>query len=364
MIGPKEQITTQQVAVILINTLLAVGILTLPRTSVEKIKTPDVWISVILGGLITILAGIVMVKLSQRFPKKTVYQYSEDIVGKWVGRLVSLVMVIYFFTVSAFEVRTLAEVTGFLLLEGTPSWAVIMPFMWVGLYLIIGGINPMAQLFEMILPVTVILFLLIAMMSFKLFEIDHLRPVLGAGIISVLKGVKTTTLAFTGLEYMLFLVAFMQKPDKAVKAMLVGIAIPMFFYVITVVRVIGAFSIDGMVSRTWPTIDLMRSFEIPGLIFERFKSLLLVIWIMQIFTSFTFVFYVAALGLAQLFKKSINPFIYGLIPVIYIISAIPRSIDELFKLGDIIGNAALYLFGLPPLILLIISKWRGGKHEA
>ncbi|WP_141434487.1 spore germination protein [Bacillus sp. 03113] len=364
MIGPKEQITTQQVAVILINTLLAVGILTLPRTSVEKIKTPDVWISVILGGLITILAGIVMVKLSQRFPKKTVYQYSEDIVGKWVGRLVSLVMVIYFFTVSAFEVRTLAEVTGFLLLEGTPSWAVIMPFMWVGLYLIIGGINPMAQLFEMILPVTVILFLLIAMMSFKLFEIDHLRPVLGAGIISVLKGVKTTTLAFTGLEYMLFLVAFMQKPDKAVKAMLVGITIPMFFYVITVVRVIGAFSIDGMVSRTWPTIDLMRSFEIPGLIFERFKSLLLVIWIMQIFTSFTFVFYVAALGLAQLFKKSINPFIYGLIPVIYIISAIPRSIDELFKLGDIIGNAALYLFGLPPLILLIISKWRGGKHEA
>ncbi len=200
MIGPKEQITTQQVAVILINTLLAVGILTLPRTSVEKVKTPDVWISVILGGLITILAGIVMVKLSQQFPKKTVYQYSEDIVGKWVGRLVSLVMDIYFFTVSAFEVRTLAEVTGFLLLEGTPSWAVIMPFIWGGLYLIIGGINPMAQLFEMILPVTVILFLLIAMMSFKLFEIDHLRPVLGAGIISVLKGVKTTTLAFTGLE--------------------------------------------------------------------------------------------------------------------------------------------------------------------
>ncbi len=92
---------------------------------------------------------------------------------------------------------------------------------------------------------------------------------------------------------MLFLVAFMQKPDKAVKVMLVGIAIPMFFYVITVVMVIGAFSIDGMVSRTWPTIDLMRSFEIPGLIFERFESLLLVIWIMQIFTSFTFVFYVA-----------------------------------------------------------------------
>ncbi|MGM7723563.1 spore germination protein [Metabacillus sp. Hm71] len=364
MINQKEKITTQQVAVILSNSILAVGILTLPRTSVEKMKTPDVWISVILGGLIAILAGIIMVKLCQRFPQKTVYQYSQDIVGKWAGRFISLIFVIYFFTVSAFEVRALAEVTGFLLLEGTPSWAVIMPFMWVGLYLIMGGINPMARLFEIILPITVILFLLITMMSFKLFEIDHLRPVLGSGVIPVLKGIKTTTLAFTGVEYILFLIAFMQKPNKAVKAVLVGISIPIFFYVITVIMVIGAFSVDGVILRTWPTIDLMRSFEIPGLIFERFESLLLVIWIMQIFTSFTIAFYIAALGLAHLFQKSIHPFIYVLIPIIYIISTIPKSIDELFKLGDIIGTIALYLFGLLPLILLIISKWRGGKYGA
>ena len=55
--------------------------------------------------------------------------------------------------------------------------------------------------------------------------------------------------------------------------------------------VIGALSIDGVVTRTWPTIDLMRSFEISGLIFERFESLLLVIWIMQIFATYTISYY-------------------------------------------------------------------------
>jgi spore germination protein len=49
--------------------------------------------------------------------------------------------------------------------------------------------------------------------------------------------------------------------------------------------VIGAFSVDGVVTRTWPTLDLML--EITGLIFERFESLLLVIWMMQMFSSFT-----------------------------------------------------------------------------
>ncbi|WP_249650817.1 GerAB/ArcD/ProY family transporter, partial [Lysinibacillus sp. D4A3_S15] len=82
--------------------------------------------------------------------------------------------------------------------------------------------------------------------------------------------------------------------------------------VITVVTKLGALSIEGFKTSTWPTIELMRSFEIPGLIFERFESFLLVIWIMQIFATFTITYYTAALGLSQLFKKSMHPFLYGL----------------------------------------------------
>ncbi|MGM0875146.1 MAG: spore germination protein [Bacillota bacterium] len=364
ILSPKDRMTTPQAAVILSNYILAAGNLTLPRTSVEKVKTPDVWITVFLGGLIARIAGLITVKLSQQFPEKTFYQYSQEIVGKWVGGFLSLLLVGYFFSLSAFEVRALAEVTGFLLLEGTPTWAVIMPFMWVGLYLILGGINPIAGLLEIIFPITVILFLLIALMSFKRFEIDHLRPVLGLGIIPVLKGIKTTALAFTGPEIRLLLLAFMKQPNKAVKAVLIGVSIPLVFYMITVVMVIGASSVDGVVTRTWPSIDLIRSFEIPGLIFERFESLLLVIWIMHIFAIFTIAYYAAALGLAQLFKKNIHPFMYGLLPVIYIISEIPKTTNDLFKLGDMIGNVALYLFGLLPLLLRIISRWKVGKHEA
>ncbi|MED3836044.1 GerAB/ArcD/ProY family transporter, partial [Peribacillus frigoritolerans] len=245
----------------------------------------------------------------------------------------------------------------------TPTWAIIMIFMWVGLYLIIGGINPIARLFEIILPLTVILFLVVTFMSIKIFEIDNLRPVLGEGITPVLKGVKTTALAFSGPEIMLLLIPFMNQPKKAVKALLVGVSIPLIFYVITVVMVIGALSVDGVVTRTWPTLDLIRSFEISGLIFERFESLLLVVWIMQIFATFTITYFAAALGLAQLTKKSIHPFMFGLLPILYIIAMIPKNMNDLFKQGDFVGNIALFLFGLLPLLLLIISRIKGGKYE-
>ncbi|HDV4620643.1 TPA: GerAB/ArcD/ProY family transporter, partial [Bacillus anthracis] len=280
----KDRITTAQAVVIIVNYILGTGILTLPRASVEKVKTPDVWLSVILGGILAMVSGVIMVKLSQQFPDKTFYQYSQDIVGKWIGRLLSFLIIGYFLTTSAFQIRSMAEVISFFLLEGTPTWAIVMPFMWIGLYLIMSGINSIARMFEIIFPITFFIFLLISFMSIGIFEIDNLRPVLGLGIKPVL---------------------------------------------------------DGVVTRTWPTIDLMRSFEISGLIFERFESLLLVIWIMQIFATYTISYYAAALGLAQLFKKSIHPFIFALIPIIYIIAMTSKNINDLLKLGDMLGNAAL-----------------------
>ncbi|HDR4284586.1 TPA: GerAB/ArcD/ProY family transporter [Bacillus anthracis] len=299
----KDRITTAQAVVIIVNYILGTGILTLPRASVEKVKTPDVWLSVILGGILAMVSGVIMVKLSQQFPDKTFYQYSQDIVGKWIGRLLSFLIIGYFLTTSAFQIRSMAEVISFFLLEGTPTWAIVMPFMWIGLYLIMSGINSIARMFEIIFPITFFIFLLISFMSIGIFEIDNLRPVLGLGIKPVL---------------------------------------------------------DGVVTRTWPTIDLMHSFEISGLIFERFESLLLVIWIMQIFATYTISYYAAALGLAQLFKKSIHPFIFALIPIIYIIAMTSKNINDLLKLGDMLGNAALFLFGLLPLLLLIIKRLKGG----
>lgn len=45
--------------------------------------------------------------------RKTFYQYSQDIVGKWIGRLLSFLIIGYFLTTSAFQIRSMAEVISF-----------------------------------------------------------------------------------------------------------------------------------------------------------------------------------------------------------------------------------------------------------
>lgn len=354
----QDRITTVQTAVIVSNFILGSGILTLPRASVDVVGTPDVWLSVLLGGLVAIAAGVIMAVLSKSHAGLTVFQYYQLLVGKWIGGLIGLAYIIYFFMTAAYQVRALSEVTGLFLLEGTPSWAIVMVFMWVSLYLMTGGINPIARLFELILPVTIVIYLLVMFMSLRIFEWDHLRPFLGQGIFPVFNGIRSTALSFTGVEIILVITAFMSNPNKSVKAVVIGTMIPMFIYILTVVVVIGGLSIDGVSTRTWSTLDLVRSFEFPGLIFERFESFLLVIWIMQIYSTFTISYYAAALGMSQIFKVKIVKCLYVLLTIVFIISTLPKELSMLFAFGDFIGNLALYLFIPIPILLLMLTIWK------
>lgn len=59
------------------------------------------------------VAGMVIVLLSQRFPGKTFYQYSRIIIGKPLAAILGVVIAAYFLCISGYELRSMQEVTGF-----------------------------------------------------------------------------------------------------------------------------------------------------------------------------------------------------------------------------------------------------------
>ncbi|MGJ7913479.1 GerAB/ArcD/ProY family transporter [Neobacillus sp. LXY-1] len=361
--SPLDRITSNQAVMFIINFIFGAGILTLPRTTTEKIKTPDSWIAIIISGLIITLVAVLILKLCQRYPNETFYQFNQKLLGKWIGSLLSLTVICYYIALSAYEVRTMAENTRLFLLQGTPVWAIMMPFLWIGLYLVQGGVNAIARLLEIIFPITVLFFLLVMFLGIELFEVDNLRPVLGSGVKPVIKGLKTSSLSFAGFEILLFIFMFLKEKNKVTKIPLLGVGIPFIFYTITEVIVIGSISVDAVLSQTWPVLTFIRSFEIKGLLFERFDSLLLVIWLMQIFTTYVIALFVATLGLNQLFSITSQAFIYGLIPLIYVVSMIPKNINEVFIMADMLGKFAISLFFIMPLVLFIISKLKERNYE-
>lgn len=361
MLTEDKKITTSQTAVIISNCMLGSGILTLPRVLADGMKTPDGWMSLIIGGFLVMLAGLCIVKLCRRFPGKTIFQFSVDLMGKWLGSVFNVGLAVFYIFIAAFELRVMFEVTALYLLEEVPRWTILMSFIWVGLYLVLGGLGAIARLFEIILPITIVVFVLSMLLSSKIFEIDNLLPVLGDGVFPVLKGVGSTVLVFLGHELMFFLTPAMQQPEKAGKAIIMGITVPLMLNLIAFIMVIGGMSMYGATSSTWPTVDLLRSFEIKGLFFERFDYFLLVVWIMQILTTFSIMQYVSSKGLAQTFKTNNKPILYFSMPIIYIIAWVPRDVNELYSFSDFFGDIGVSLFMiLPPIMLLYAVIFKKG----
>ncbi|MNH25447.1 Spore germination protein YndE [compost metagenome] len=113
-------------------------------------------------------------------------------------------------------------------------------------------------------------------------------------------------------------------------------------------------STDAVLNSTWSMIDILRSFEISGLIFERYEFPFLVIWMMQLFCSFTSFYYNATLGLSQVFRIKPYPVIFGLIPAVYVTAMLPKRINDVFKMGEWIGGMGITLFFLLPVMLAVI----------
>ncbi|SNZ09818.1 spore germination protein [Terribacillus aidingensis] len=358
-----NQITTNQMIALLSSALIAVGIFTLPRNLAIKVGTPDLWISTLIGGVFSYLTCLIIVTLCLRFKQLTFFQFNKLIVGKWLGMLLSAAFIGYALLIGSFEIRSMGELTQFYLLEDTPICVIMISMYWVAIYLLTGGINPIARLIELLTPLTICIFILVIVLGIKVFELNNLRPVLGLGISPVLKGLTPTFLTFSGAEFLLVFIAMMQKPKEAKRVALIGLAIPVSIYLLAVVIMTGGLSVERMKHEKWPTFALIQEYEYRGVLFERFESLFLVVWLIQMFLTYIVCHYVAAEGVATLTRLSYKQASYMLLAAVYFICLIPSDLNQLEKMGTIIGWTSFAFSFIVPSLLLLIALMRRLKRD-
>lgn len=356
------RITSIQMVALLSSTLIAVGIFTLPRNLAMEVGTPDLWMCVLLGGICGYLSCLLIVTLSLRFERLTFFEFNKLIVGKWIGTILSIGFIGYALMIGAFEIRSMGELTQFYLLEDTPIPVILISMYWVAIYLLVGGINPIARLVELLTPICLVVFILVFCLGFKVFELDNLRPVFGLGAAPILKGLTPTFLTFSGLEFLLVFVAMMQKPKDAKKVALIGLAIPVSIYLLAVVIITGGLSVERMKHQKWPTFALIQEYEYQGILFERFDSLFLVVWLIQMFTTYVVCQYVAAKGISTLTRLSYKKANYILLAAVYVICLLPQDLNQLERMGTLIGWASFVFSFIVPTVLLLIAIVRRLKH--
>ncbi|WP_243014291.1 GerAB/ArcD/ProY family transporter [Brevibacillus sp. FSL L8-0520] len=353
-----------QLTITTVSTIIGVAILTLPRVIAEEVGTPDVWIDVILGGIITAVAAMICLHLSNCFPGETFYIYNVRIVGKVLGTLISVLYICNFTTFGAFEARVQAEVVRHFLLDETPLEITMLAFILVGFYLVSGGLNAIIRINEFYLPITLLIVFTILFLNWKNFEFDNIRPFLENGPSALLPGILPTAQAFSGFDVILFLVAYTRNAQKSTLPILLGFALVTLIYMTIVIMVIGSLTLNEVITLTWPTMEFVKQIEFPGAFFEHFEIFFITIWLLNMFTTFFINLYLASLGIHLLIGWNIKLVMCLLLPVIYGIALLPKDLNGALELGKSIGFFSVLVSTLIPLFLLLIAIARNRpKHD-
>lgn len=334
------------------------------RDTGRIVNSPDIWLTVLITGLIFLFLGIISAKLSKRFPSETIFQYNKTIVGSFFGTLLSIASIIFYILLSSFEVRILAELVRTYLLIRTPKEVVIISFICVGTYLVIGGINSIARTFQLYLPVILFILMSILFLGIHEFELENLMPVLGKGMLPIIKGIGESSLSYMGLGIIAVMTAFMKNPGKIINAAVIGVAIPIVVYVICALIIVGVLTIDEVKTLTWPLASFVNAIEYPGGFVENFQVFFLVVWILAIYTTYVGVHYISCIGLSQVFNKEFDVFVYALNPLIYVIALLPDDLVEVFNMRSSLVYMGLAIEGVyPPLLLIIASIRKKGRDR-
>jgi len=359
---PRE-ITTVQASMILISTIIGVGVLPLPLFAVQGGGTGAPLVT--FAGIILAAIGLfILTALGIRHPKKTIITYGEDIVGKWIGKMCSMIVIFFFVILSALAAREFGEVVVSAVLRETPLEVTVIVMLLIACLSVRYNINTFAYIHNFYVPAILGPVLIIVAFSLKNANPIYLRPLIEKDFISMVKGMLTISGLFQGSFIVTMVIPFMKNPKKAKKASFWGIFITGGVYLLIVIATIAVFGTEEIKQIFWPTLELARTTALPGNILQRLDVIFLAVWVTAVFTTLFSSYYFTIYSIKQMAKLKDHRMIsFFILPFVFFLAMLPQNILQLYDVIQIAGRVGLLITILYPAMLLAIDLFRSRRRR-
>jgi spore germination protein KB len=259
----------------------------------------DMWLSGAISVITTIPFIYIIVYLGRNFPNKTMVEYSQDLFGKILGKLLGFILFLYFLAAAALTVSAyIQHLTDFLLPE-TPFLVVTIMHLIVICYLIGQGLEVIGRIGVIALFLDIIFFTLILLASLPEYDLNKLLPLFSAGVVNT-SIASLSADSFTGVIQMVIamILPMVANQSKAFRSAAAGLSIGgcfFVFYFVAELMVMGPHLISIM---RIPSMDLVRSIQITQYL-HRFESFMVALWYWSILIRAGALAYCALLAFKQ-----------------------------------------------------------------
>lgn len=297
-------------------------------TMAVQVAKQDAWISTLLGSAVAMLLTFFYVKLAMRYPGKTIIQFSQDILGTWLGKIIVIPYFVTWYSVFGTILRQAVDFIYLSLFTATPVWIITVVILVVVAYMTyVGGIESIARCAEVIGPIILVMLIFIFVLNFHDLHAKRLLPIYAdTGWWLITKGAIPSMTFLTESSILLVLLAFSAKQDKVLSSSLWAMVVSSAALLETVMMVIMTFG--TLAEKMWyPLEQLVRYIYVMEFI-QNVDSIFVILLLLSGFVKLAMYLFVASYSTAQwLGFQSWRTVVWGVLGIGYIIAVLFKNID-------------------------------------
>ncbi|OAA90058.1 GerAB/ArcD/ProY family transporter [Clostridium ljungdahlii] len=245
----------------------------------------DMWISGIIGVLTIIPFALLIVYIGQSFPDKTIVQYAQNLLGRVLGKVLGIILTLYFFIMSSSSISMYVHHLTDFLLPQTPFLVVTTMHVLVIFYLVWKGPEVIGRTAVIAFGAGIIFYFLVLMASLGEIDINRIAPFFDSGVANVFKSTLRTD-TFIGISQTLIAMILPIVHDQkkafgsAASGLLIGGSFFIFYFIVELM-VMGPHVVALM---RVASMDFVRSIQITQYL-HRFESFMVALWYWSIMTQ-------------------------------------------------------------------------------
>jgi spore germination protein KB len=322
------------------------------------IAKQDAWLSMLIGGGLGIALCLLVVHLSMLHPNQTLTQFSQSLIGKWLGRLIVIPFLLVWYVLSAALLRSFADFLHLVLVDSTPIWMIMLLLIGVTIYLTYtAGINGIGRFCELMGPIIILMLLLCIILNIGNVDLHQLMPIyFDSGWLNILKGSLAPAFWFAGPFTFLVIISFMQHPQKALSRSILGVGTTIFLVSVSTLMVLLVFGPNLAAKIRFPYFMFVRTINILNFI-QNIDIFIMFIWIFGVFAQLSLYLFIVSYETAKWFKaKKWQNMIWFGAPVIFILAILIPDETSFTQYDKFWSSVIFPVCGICiPLLLWIIT---------
>lgn len=355
--GTREAVTAISLAIV-------TKVLYTSATVMVQLAGNAAWYMTLFSCAVSLIFFLLLCQLMKRFPENNITEIFELVLGKFIGKALSIVFVAYFLFYNGSTLREFLEMIKAYNLPHTPTSLIMLTFLAVCMIGVIKGLESIIRVSYVVFYFVIFGILFLYLLGTQNYNAGYLFPLGGYGVVNTMKVGVMRSSAYAEIFWLAILAKSVHgyrnfKKIGVLSLIISGviISLSLLCYVLTFGYNLGQESLSGI-------FQLSRQIYFNRFL-QRVESVFLFTWVISSLVTITLSLYITI----SLFCKAFNIKEHGPLSIpfailTYCVAILPSSLSEVIQVNMVIIRqySGALVYGVP-LIVLLVAFIRGKKGE-